>query len=67
MALIGLGLRSISMAPSSIGPVKAMTCALDAGKVTGKVQALLDDSLNNQGNSIRAALADFAVAEDIPF
>ncbi len=29
MALIGLGFRSISMAPASIGPVKAMILSLD--------------------------------------
>ena len=31
MALIGLGYRSISMAPASIGPVKSMILSLDAG------------------------------------
>ena len=31
MALIGLGFRSISMAPASVGPVKAMVLSLDAG------------------------------------
>ena len=31
MALIGLGFRSISMAPASVGPVKAMILSLDAG------------------------------------
>ena len=31
MALIGLGYRSISMAPVSIGPVKSMVLSLDAG------------------------------------
>ena len=31
MALIGLGYRSISMAPASIGPVKSMVLSLDAG------------------------------------
>ena len=32
MALIGLGYRSLSMSAAAIGPVKAMTLALDAGK-----------------------------------
>ena len=31
MALIGLGYRSISMAPASVGPVKSMILSLDAG------------------------------------
>ena len=30
MALIGLGFRSLSMSPTSIGPVKAMLLSLDA-------------------------------------
>ena len=33
MALIGLGFRSISMAPASVGPVKAMVLSLDAGNL----------------------------------
>ena len=33
MALIGLGFRSISMAPASIGPVKSMILSLDAGEL----------------------------------
>ena len=41
MALIGLGFRSISMAPASIGPVKSMILSLDAGRVTALVEELL--------------------------
>ena len=33
MALIGLGFRSISMAPASVGPVKAMVLSVDAGEL----------------------------------
>ena len=33
MALIGLGYRSISMSPASIGPVKAMLTELDVGEL----------------------------------
>ena len=36
MALIGLGFRSISMAPASVGPVKAMILSLDAGNLGRK-------------------------------
>ncbi len=35
MALIGLGFRSISMAPASVGPVKAMVLSLDAARSLG--------------------------------
>ncbi|MCR6659922.1 MAG: hypothetical protein NVV72_11470 [Asticcacaulis sp.] len=34
MALIGLGYRSISMSPASIGPVKAMLTELPVGELT---------------------------------
>ena len=34
MALIGIGYRSISMSPASIGPVKAMLTELPVGELT---------------------------------
>ncbi|MGO7427267.1 putative PEP-binding protein, partial [Rhizobium ruizarguesonis] len=34
MALLGIGFRSISMSPASIGPVKAMLLGLDVGALT---------------------------------
>src|SRR6476659_6916939 len=37
MALIGLGFRSISMAPASVGPVKAMVLSLDASDLWGRL------------------------------
>ena len=33
MTLVGLGFRSISMAPASVGPIKAMVLSLDAGEL----------------------------------
>lgn len=56
MALIGLGFRSLSMAPASIGPVKTMIRALDAGAIT----ALLDELLAGRSGSLRQDLEDFA-------
>lgn len=56
MTLIGLGLRSLSMAPASVGPVKAMILSLDVGKVTDKVENLLKTS----STDIRAELLEFA-------
>ena len=38
MALIGLGYRSLSMSPTSIGPVKAMLLTLDAAKVGALIE-----------------------------
>ena len=64
MALIGLGYRSLSMSAAAIGPVKAMTLALDAGRLS----ALLADVLGDGGGSdgVRQVLADFAAREQIP-
>jgi phosphotransferase system enzyme I (PtsP) len=64
MALIALGFRSLSMSPTSIGPVKAMLLGLDAGKV----RALIADLLDSSGGivSLRPALADFAEKHNIP-
>ena len=45
MTLIGLGFRSISMAPASVGPVKAMVLSLDAGNLALR----LDRTARNQG------------------
>ena len=64
MALIGLGYRSLSMSAAAIGPVKAMTLALDAGKITRRLNELLDDELAENG--LRHALVAFAEAEGIP-
>ncbi len=58
MALIGLGFRSISMAASAIGPVKAMLMSLDAGALEQHLTKLI-----NAGHiDIRGALKAFAAA-----
>src|SRR5690606_40161262 len=41
MALIGLGYRTISMAPASLGPVKSMILSLDAQKLACVLEELL--------------------------
>jgi len=66
MALIGVGYRSLSMSPAAIGPVKAMTLALDVGKLQHRLDGLLDD-VEADGNAIRQALVEFAEAEGIPY
>ncbi|TGS11631.1 phosphoenolpyruvate--protein phosphotransferase [Mesorhizobium sp. M2E.F.Ca.ET.209.01.1.1] len=64
MALIGLGFRSISMSPASIGPVKAMLTELP-------LQELKDFFKDNlmapsQGTPMRALLQAFADDRSIP-
>jgi phosphotransferase system enzyme I (PtsP) len=61
MALIGLGLRSISMAPASIGPVKSMIRSLDANRITRHVSDMLEQGTG----SIRGELERFAVSEGV--
>jgi phosphotransferase system, enzyme I, PtsP len=41
MALVGLGYRSLSMSPASIGPAKAMIRSLDAKRVRARLDALM--------------------------
>ncbi len=62
MALIGLGFRSISMAPASIGPVKAMILQVAAAEIQRYVLDLVDHGRED----IRERLTDFARAHDIP-
>jgi phosphotransferase system enzyme I (PtsP) len=61
MALIGLGFRSISMAPASVGPVKAMILSLDAGNVARK----LDELLESKNTSLREELKRFAAEQGV--
>ena len=52
------------MSPAAVGPVKAMTHALDAGKIAALLDAWLDDEGVEAG--LRPRLAAFAEAEGIP-
>jgi len=61
MALIGLGLRSLSMAPASIGPIKTMILSLDAGKVA----AYVDELLKEGAKDVRSSLLQFAERERV--
>jgi len=56
MALIGLGLRSLSMSAGSIGPVKAMTRSLDAHRLT----TFLDHHAQSPHRSLRTLLKGYA-------
>jgi phosphotransferase system enzyme I (PtsP) len=56
MGLAGIGLTSISMVPSAVGPVKAMLLSLDRGKLWDFMKPLLESPLH----SIRPELLEFA-------
>ncbi|MNF01928.1 hypothetical protein D3C80_2009990 [compost metagenome] len=64
MALIGLGFRSVSMSPTSIGPVKAMLLGLDVGALSVELNAALDDHKSLE--SPRVLLQRFAAEHSIP-
>ena len=56
LALVALGYRSLSMAPSAIGPAKAMLLTLDASKA----RARLEDIIETGEPAPREALQRFA-------
>lgn len=62
MALIGLGLTSISMTPAAVGPVKDMILALDRGALWRELEPML--SLPD--HSLRKRLESFAEAHNVP-
>ncbi len=62
MALIGLGLRTLSMAASSLGPVKMMIRRLDAGELASHLPGLME----SQNRSVREELCGFAEAHGVP-
>ncbi|MFV0294523.1 MAG: putative PEP-binding protein, partial [Hyphomicrobiaceae bacterium] len=61
-ALIGIGLKSLSMAPASIGPVKAMVLSLDAERISNFILPLIAPGMHG---SVRDALARFAENEGL--
>jgi phosphotransferase system enzyme I (PtsP) len=61
MALIGIGLRSLSMAPANIGPVKMMIRSLDTRELTPFVEQLC----GRTDHSLRTRLQAFAAERAI--
>ncbi len=61
MALLGIGFRSISMSPASIGPVKAMLRSLDCARLTER----MDEWLATRSGSLRIDLHSFAEGDSI--
>ncbi len=61
MALMGLGFRTLSMAPASIGPVKAMIRSLDVNKL----RLRLDELMKNYSGSLRHELERFASEHNV--
>lgn len=56
MALVGVGLRRVSMSPAAVGPVKMMVRSLDVGRL----EAFMAGLYGLPDRSVRAHLAAFA-------
>src|SRR5215467_5408844 len=63
LALVAIGYRSLSLAPTAIGPVKAMLLELDARKVAALINPLLDSPAGTV--SIREKLKAFAAEQGL--
>jgi len=68
MALIGLGIRSLSMSAASVGPVKAMLLALDTRPLAELVARSLEgtDPETGAADTLRSKLRAFAERRNIP-
>ncbi|MBL8572394.1 MAG: phosphoenolpyruvate--protein phosphotransferase [Hyphomicrobiaceae bacterium] len=64
MALMAVGFRSLSMSPSSVGPIKAMLLELDVGKLRGRLLPRLETGRNP--SDLRQFLKSFAEEQAIP-
>src|SRR3712207_6087579 len=61
MALIGLGIRRLSITPAAVGSIKALIRSVDRSKLMTAVGDLLDHPPAN----MRSALTDWAVANGV--
>lgn len=62
MALLALGLRTLSMAPPAIGPIRAMIRSLDMGQLQAHLAALGAQRGVDMRSSLRAFARDHGVA-----
>jgi len=63
LALAAIGYRSLSVAPSAVGPVKAMLLDLDTTKAAAVVEPMLKGPCG--GQSVRDRLKEFASASGL--
>jgi phosphotransferase system enzyme I (PtsP) len=61
LALIGLGIRRLSITPASVGPIKELVRKVDVGEIG----AAMSGWLANPPPDLRAALVDWAAAREI--
>jgi phosphotransferase system enzyme I (PtsP) len=63
LALVAIGYRALSLAPTAVGPVKAMLLELNAGKAAALLNPLLDGPAGT--GSIREKLKAFAAEQGL--
>jgi phosphotransferase system enzyme I (PtsP) len=61
LALLAVGVRTLSMAPGAIGPVKAMVRSLDLDEASGFVASVLTQPDRPLRETLRLFAADHAV------
>ena len=62
LALIGLGIRRLSITPAAVGPVKELVRSIDVEQIT----EAMNGWLSSPPPDMRAALHDWAVANGVP-
>jgi phosphotransferase system enzyme I (PtsP) len=62
IALIGLGVRSLSVAPAAVKPIRDLAASLDAGEA----ERLVDDLIDSEEHSVRDQVRDFAETARLP-
>jgi phosphotransferase system, enzyme I, PtsP len=62
-ALIGIGIKNLSITPAGIGPIKAMVRSLDRAAIVRQVEAMLSRPTEN----FRAELKQWAATQQIEF
>jgi len=62
MALVGIGVRSLSMAPAAVGPVKSMIRSLDLAALEPFLEALSHRALRSLRPALRAFAQDHGTA-----
>jgi phosphotransferase system enzyme I (PtsP) len=62
MALIGLGFRTLSMAPPAVGPVKTMVRSLDLGRLQTYLTGIQGSTAGSLRGRLRAFARDHSVA-----
>ncbi|WP_421859211.1 phosphoenolpyruvate--protein phosphotransferase [Oricola sp.] len=65
MALAAIGIRTLSMSPASIGPVKAALMATDLGALAGRIDTVIENGA--QTADMHAIVREFAEENDVPY